>query len=108
MPRMTDSIAETAVALALALGGDARFPALSERLTNASGAFAVLHWIRAIAINVEEGIATASKDDTVDVDFLKTIDRVAIYVLDRALWPGGTVPSGEPLTHFTIWAAHQP
>jgi hypothetical protein len=26
---------------------------------------------------------------------------------DKALWPGGGVPSGEPLTHFTIWAAHQ-
>ena len=107
MPRMTDSTAETAVALALALGSDVRFPDLAARLTNASGPFAVLHWILGIAAAVEEGIATASKDDAVDIDFLVTIDRVAVYLLDRGLWPGGTIPSGEPLTHFTIWAAHQ-
>jgi hypothetical protein len=58
-------------------------------------------------MNVEEGIATASNDDTVEVNFLQTIDLVAVYLLDRALSPGGRVPSDEPLTHFTIWAAHQ-
>jgi hypothetical protein len=107
MPKMTESLAETAVALALALSGDARFPNLAARLMGASGPFAVLHWVRGIAAAVEEGITLASNDETIDVDFLRTIDRVANYLLDRALAPGGTIPSAEPLTNFTVWAAHQ-
>jgi aminoglycoside phosphotransferase (APT) family kinase protein len=108
MQKMTESLAETAVALALALSADARFPSLAARLTGASGPFAVLHWVRGIAAAVEEGIMVVNNDNTVDdVDFLATIDRVANYLLDRALAPGGTIPSGEPLTNFTIWAAHQ-
>lgn len=49
-------------------------------------------------MKMEEGIETNSKDDTVEIDFLKTVHRVAIYLLDRALWPGGIVPAGESLT----------
>jgi hypothetical protein len=107
MDHISSSTAETAVALALALGSDARFPDLARRLTNPYGPFAVVHWLRGIAADVDAGIITASNDDTVEIDFFKTIDRVAIHLLDRGLWPGGTIPSGEPLTHFTIWAAHQ-
>lgn len=106
MHAMTESLSETAVALAYALATDARFPALAARITDASGRFALLHWTRGIATAVEQGIATATEDID-DVDFLATIDRVAVYLLDRALAPGGTIPSAEPLTNFTIWAAHQ-